>query len=269
MKLLLTLAFATFASLVPCACGTPATDSKTNWLVSCSIDDDCDDGTLQCLCGICTSTCDSDDDCQQGNAICVDATEASFQVQCGGTGQSFCARECDDDADCGDTQECVLGACAEVETPTAPGCAATDIDEASTAFEFELFEVVNRARGGTELSCASSPMAPLLFDARLRCAARLHAQDMVEDGYLDVTAPTGETAMDWMAVAGFAPSVWGSSVAQSPGQTPEEFLDFISDQYTNSTGDERLNCLNVVDTEYSRLGVGYRDGVFSLMYATE
>ena len=43
------------------ACGTPSTNSQTNWLQSCRMDAEC--GSLACVCGACTRSCSDDTTC--------------------------------------------------------------------------------------------------------------------------------------------------------------------------------------------------------------
>lgn len=75
--------------LWPSACGDTraSTDTRTNWLTSCSEDDDCSAG-LSCLCGVCTQACSSTTTCLElsSAAVCLAAPG------CDEVGQ-VCARE--------------------------------------------------------------------------------------------------------------------------------------------------------------------------------
>lgn len=61
--------------LLPSACGESrlSTDTRTNWLSSCSDDMSCGSG-LSCVCGVCTQSCDNGQSCGDVNldAVCVD-----------------------------------------------------------------------------------------------------------------------------------------------------------------------------------------------------
>lgn len=75
--------------LWPSACGDTraSTDTRTNWLTSCSEDDDCSAG-LSCLCGICTQPCSSASACRDlsSDAVCLAAPGCD-------EGGQVCARE--------------------------------------------------------------------------------------------------------------------------------------------------------------------------------
>lgn len=66
--------------VLPSACGetSVSTDTRTNWLTSCSEDDDCSAG-LSCLCGVCTQACSSSSACRDlsSDAVCVAAPGCS------------------------------------------------------------------------------------------------------------------------------------------------------------------------------------------------
>jgi hypothetical protein len=61
--------------LLPSACGQTrdSTDTRTNWLSSCSEDMACGSG-LSCVCGVCTQPCESGQSCGEVNedAVCVE-----------------------------------------------------------------------------------------------------------------------------------------------------------------------------------------------------
>lgn len=74
---LVTLTGVVFAMTLS-GCGareTNATDTKTNWLLACDEDSDCN-GSLTCLCGVCSATCDATSDCAKfdGDARCLDVS---------------------------------------------------------------------------------------------------------------------------------------------------------------------------------------------------
>lgn len=87
------------STVVGCSSDGPrASGTKTDWLVSCSAETDCDaDPDLSCLCGICTNTCESDSDCSEG--VC--GSEIITSATCGsddevtGAGQQICVPEPD------------------------------------------------------------------------------------------------------------------------------------------------------------------------------
>ncbi len=82
--------------------GTPqATGTKTDWLVSCDTEADCDaTPELSCLCGVCTTTCSTDTDC--GRGVC--GSEITTKAICGSdappvaAGEQICVPEASDTA---------------------------------------------------------------------------------------------------------------------------------------------------------------------------
>lgn len=79
---------ALFLFLATVACGESrvSTDTRTNWLSSCSGDETCE-GDFSCLCGVCTRACSEGRTCEDvgASAVCVDAP--------GCQGVSVCAKE--------------------------------------------------------------------------------------------------------------------------------------------------------------------------------
>jgi hypothetical protein len=96
--------------------GPQATGTKTDWLITCDTEADCDaEQDLSCLCGICTKTCTSVADCEEGvcgSAIATTAAcgnESEFAI----AGEQICLPE--------PAEECVE---ATLSTGTALGDAA-------------------------------------------------------------------------------------------------------------------------------------------------
>ena len=103
------------ACLFALACGSSSstsTDTRTNWLASCS--DDCGAG-LTCLCGVCTETCARDGACSEfgSDAVCVEAPA--------GCGQSnnLCAREDFEFPANADASASIASSTGETITPTS------------------------------------------------------------------------------------------------------------------------------------------------------
>lgn len=96
-------------------------DSQTNWLRGCRIDSQCD-GSLSCVCGVCTKPCSEAAACAtlKGTA-CVTSNDAAAVAQCNGAAPSapgLCMPRCDD-AGCPGDQMCVAGACTPVPAADA------------------------------------------------------------------------------------------------------------------------------------------------------
>lgn len=87
--LLLTGVF--FSGAVGCSGGAPrATGTKTDWLVACDTEADCEsDPDLICRCGTCTAVCSTDAECEQG--VC--GSEIATRATCGNDDGSTAAGE--------------------------------------------------------------------------------------------------------------------------------------------------------------------------------
>lgn len=125
---------------------------------------------------------------------------------------------------------------------------------------------LNEARSSGTLPCDSGLRTRLVFDERLRCAARLHVLEMEDLDYHLVTSPDGITPGDRAESAGYPVNIWGGSISQAAFDSPQEFIAAVAEQY--STGGDTTNCTNIVDIDYKHVGVGYADGYFSIIYAS-
>jgi hypothetical protein len=133
------------ACLLAFACGSSSsssTDTRTNWLVTCS--DDCDGG-LACLCGVCTKVCTSDTKCGEfgEDAVCT-ATPSSC-----GQGPEVCARE-----DFTFPAEFDAAASGSASTMTVSGT-FTASDATSSAVDSTNDELTSSGSASTEVSTAT------------------------------------------------------------------------------------------------------------------
>jgi O-glycosyl hydrolase len=101
-------------------------DSQTNWLRTCQIDAQCNEG-FSCICGVCTKTCYDDSACSELKGTdCVTSNDPGAVAQCSGTpptAPGLCMPVCTD-AGCGKDEMCVAGICTPV--PTADAHVAID-----------------------------------------------------------------------------------------------------------------------------------------------
>ncbi len=96
-------------------------DSQTNWLRTCQIDAQCNEG-FSCICGVCTKTCYDDSACSglKGTA-CFTSNDPAAVAQCSGTtatAPGLCMPSCSDSG-CSKDEMCVAGVCTPVPTPDA------------------------------------------------------------------------------------------------------------------------------------------------------
>lgn len=122
--------------------------------------------------------------------------------------------------------------------------------EPARAFEAEVVELVNQARA-QGASCGGQPFGvtgPLVMEARLRCAARVHSLDMATRDFFDHTNPDGESPYDRMEQAGYSYQAAGENIAA--GQTtPQEVVA----GWMESPG----HCTNIMSPDFTQIGVGY------------
>ena len=111
--------------------------------------------------------------------------------------------------------------------------------------ESTLFELHNKERAG-------AGVGPLALDATLCAVARARAQDMAAKGYFAHTSPSGETAFDLMAQAGYRFRMAAENIARNDYPAGQAASVAMS-SFMASSG-HRANILN---SGYRRGCVGY------------
>lgn len=141
------------------------------------------------------------------------------------------------------------------EMPDNDYCAAvSDWDSGHTALEFEILRLTNeiRARGA---NCGSrgdfEPAPPLTMQSNIHCSARAHSMDMAVRDYFDHDTPEGASPFDRMGEAGYQYRVAGENIAAGSHDAAGTM-----EQWMESDG----HCANVMDPDYTELGVGYFPG---------
>jgi uncharacterized protein YkwD len=122
---------------------------------------------------------------------------------------------------------------------------------ASTALEDEILTLVNqrRALGANCGTKGTFPAAgPLMLDADLRTAARLHSLDMATQNYFSHTGKNGSSAAQRMMAAGFNGSTYGENIAAGNATAAATMQ-----QWMESDG----HCANIMKASYKFLGVGH------------
>jgi hypothetical protein len=112
-----------------------AAGTETNWLKSCSNDQEC--GALECECGVCTQRCDQESECSQSGAICGAASGRAVATLCASSESTFglCLPSCDNT--CATGQSCMDGACVPLHAPTSGGDSALSDDTTGDSDGFE------------------------------------------------------------------------------------------------------------------------------------
>jgi len=126
----------------------------------------------------------------------------------------------------------------------------SDWDADDAAAEVRVLELVNQVRATGAVCGAESFGAtePLTMNGALRCAARVHSQDMANRGFFDHVNPEGESPGDRISRAGYSFFTAGENIAA--GQTsPEEVVA----GWLDSPG----HCMNIMSPDFEEIGVGY------------
>jgi len=135
------------------------TDSQTNWLSECRIDEQC--GPFSCLCGVCTNACTGDDGCADlPGASCVVAGDPGSIARCGGslpTSAGLCLPRCEDSA-CPSGQMCVADVC----TPVPQSSSEIRIE---TARRYQTLTGYGASVAYVEDEITSHPRGPALQQA--------------------------------------------------------------------------------------------------------
>lgn len=117
-------------------------------------------------------------------------------------------------------------------------------------FEEEMLVIVNRERaagancGGQAFGAAP----PLTMNGALRCAARVHSEDMATQGFFDHDNPGGESPFDRMGRAGYSYLSAGENIAAGQ-QTPQDVME----GWMDSPG----HCSNIMNSDFTEFGGGY------------
>lgn len=119
--------------------------------------------------------------------------------------------------------------------PAPPGC--------ESATEGEERAITNVERTGAGLG-------PLACDAQMVLAARIHAQDMCDNGYFSHSSQDGRSFGDRMRAQGVMFGAGGENIAQGQ-RTPQA----VHTAWMNSSGHRA----NIMNSRYNRIGVGHSD----------
>ncbi|MCA9691476.1 MAG: CAP domain-containing protein [Myxococcales bacterium] len=140
------------------------------------------------------------------------------------------------------------------DVPAIPFCAGVaDWSSQAASLEQEVLALVNEARAAG-YNCTGqsfSPTGPLTMSPALRCAARVHTQDMVDHNFFDHTNLMGEGPQERIDKTGYKWSRWGENIA---GGNPT--AEATVQQWLESSG----HCANIMSPEFTEIGVGYVAG---------
>lgn len=124
----------------------------------------------------------------------------------------------------------------------------------SKEFEEEVLVIVNERRS-EGANCGGegdfAPASPLTMSPQLRCAARMHSRDMKRRDFFSHTNEDGEGPQPRIEASGYDWWTWGENIARGQG-SPESVMQ----SWMDSDG----HCSNIMNADFSEMGVGYYDG---------
>jgi len=224
-------------SLLVSSCSEPTEStsdgSNTNWLRQCSTRAECG-AQAACTCGVCSKRCERDADCGSlTGARCVATLEAAYLSTCrdiAAETSGVCLPGCIAGS-CGPEQACVSGACILVTPPDTPLCTGTSgTESASNRRADELLAALQAVRAAGGVSCGagspSQPASALRVDARLTCAANVHAADMHVTRVRSLIDSEGRDTVARLEAANYASSFWAEAFAITD-QSAEAALDIM------------------------------------------
>jgi uncharacterized protein YkwD len=121
------------------------------------------------------------------------------------------------------------------------------------AAEEEMLLLVNEARinGATCPSGAKPATHPLTWNLELSIAARLHSEDMANNGYFSHTSQDGRSPWQRIADAGYTANATGENIAAGQSSAQSAFNSWMS-----SDG----HCRNIMSGGSNEIGIGYVAG---------
>jgi uncharacterized protein YkwD len=118
------------------------------------------------------------------------------------------------------------------------------------AYEDEVVQLVNdyRAAGATCGTDAYGPTGPVVAESQLRCAARLHSQDMAMRGFFDHINPDGLSPWDRVDLTDYDGNASAENIAQGHPDPAAVMAGWM---------DSPGHCANIMNPDNTELGVGY------------
>jgi uncharacterized protein YkwD len=123
-------------------------------------------------------------------------------------------------------------------------------NEEWAAYEAEVVQLVNsyRAAGATCGTDTFGPAGPVVAEAQLRCAARLHSQDMFVRDFFNHTNPDNMSPWDRVDLTDYSGNASGENIAAG---YPDPAA--VMEGWMASPG----HCGNIMNPDTTELGVGY------------
>lgn len=158
----------------------------------------------------------------------------------------------------------VLSACGAIFTAAVYSQNLAKSASIRDRLEKQTLELINRDRVAPEyLGETRGRARPLLWDDRLAAVARAHSDEMARNGYFSHEAADGASPAERISAAGILWTRVGENIAscQSIAQAESTFMD--------EPKFERNHRWNILNPDYTRVGVGIAMGPDGILYITE
>lgn len=216
-------------------------------------DDGCTDACLLPACGDGIHQPNEGEGCDDGNNNNLDGCTNACELPECGDGFVQAGEDCDDGNN-NDGDSCT-NAC---ELPNDGGlpdngyCMPVHAwNDGWVDWELEVIALVNDARA-TPTNCGSEgnfgAADPVVYEPALTCAARVHSKDMGDNAFFSHTNLAGEGPSVRIAAAEYDWSTWGENIAAGQGSPSA-----VVNGWLDSDG----HCANIMNPNFSELGVGY------------
>lgn len=130
--------------------------------------------------------------------------------------------------------------------------------------EKETLDLVNRDRLAPQhFGETQGRTRPLVWDDRLAAVARAHSEEMARNGYFSHQAADGASPADRLSAAGIIWMRVGENIANCETVTQAETVFMDEPRF------EHNHRWNILNPDYSRVGVGIARGSDGMLYITE
>lgn len=130
--------------------------------------------------------------------------------------------------------------------------------------EKRTLDLINQDRNAREYFGETRGRArPLLWDERLAAVARAHSEEMARNGYFSHRSADGELPAERLSAAGILWTRVGENIANCQTVTQAESIFMDEPKF------ERNHRWNILNPDYTRVGVGIAKASDGMLYITE
>jgi uncharacterized protein YkwD len=130
--------------------------------------------------------------------------------------------------------------------------------------EVQMWDMINRDRGApSQMEETKGRAQPLVWDARLAAVARAHSEEMARDGYFSHRGEDGSLPMWRVSQARIQWLSTGENIAKASDVVQAETI------FMNEPKFERNHRGNILNPNYTRVGIGIAKGPDGFLYITQ